>query len=167
MRNIYLTGFMGVGKSAAGRLLARRLRRPFTDLDAEIERAAGLSVAELFARRGEKAFRRRERAALVRAARKPGAVVALGGGTLLDARNRALAARTGTVVLLTCSRRELARRLKPTRAARPLLAGGGLHARVTALLEARRGAYAGADLTVSTTGLSAARVAAKLARRLS
>lgn len=167
VRNVYLTGFMGVGKSAAGRALARRLKRPFVDLDAEIERAAGAAVADVFARKGESAFRRLERAALSRAAKRRGAVVALGGGALLDPRNRELAARTGVIVRLTCARRELVRRLRPQRAVRPLLAGGALEARVAALMKARRGAYAGAHLTVSTTGLSTAAVAARVARRLS
>ncbi len=166
MKLVYLTGFMGVGKSAVGRELALRLGRRFIDLDAHVERAAGAAVATVFARRGEKAFRRLERAALARVARRSGAVVALGGGALLDARNRALVARTGTLVRLTCARAELVRRLRPQRARRPLLAAGSLGARVAALLKARRGAYAGADLTVSTTGLTTERVAARIARRL-
>lgn len=164
--NVYLTGFMGTGKSAVGRALARRLRRRFVDLDAAVERSAGLPVAGIFARRGEAAFRRLERAALAKAAARGGAVVALGGGALLDARNRALAARTGTVVRLTCSRRELVRRLRAKRAERPLLAGGPLDARVASLLAARRGAYAGARLTVSTTRITNAAAAAAIARRL-
>ena len=69
---IYLTGFMGTGKSVVGRELARLLRRPFVDLDLSIERAAGSSVASLFARRGEAAFRKLERGALLRAAKRPG-----------------------------------------------------------------------------------------------
>jgi shikimate kinase len=165
--NVYLTGFMGTGKTAVGRALARRLRRPFADLDALVERAAGLSVAELFARRGESIFRKWERKALARAAARGGAVVALGGGALLDARNRKLAGETGVIVRLTCSRRELVRRLRPQRAQRPLLAGGGLDARVAKLIKARRGAYGGARLTVSTTKISNAAAAALIARRLS
>jgi shikimate kinase len=164
--NVYLTGFMGTGKSAVGRALARRLRRPFTDLDAAVERAEGRSVAEIFARRGEAAFRRLERAALARAAKRGGSVVALGGGALLDPRSRALAAKTGIVVRLTCSRRELVRRLRPRREFRPLLAGGSLDARVARLLAARRGTYGGAHLTVSTTRLTDADAAAAIARRL-
>jgi shikimate kinase len=163
----YLTGFMGTGKSAVGRALARRLRRPFVDLDAEIERGAGAAVAEIFARRGERAFRRLERAALAEAARRRGAVVALGGGALLDASSRALVARTGTLVRLTCARRELARRLRGSRAARPLLAGGRLEARIGALRRARRGADAEAAFSVSTTRRSPAAAAALIARRLS
>ena len=163
---MYLTGFMGAGKSAVGKELARLLRRPFVDLDVLIEREAGSAVASIFARRGEAAFRKLESAALARAAKRRGVVVALGGGTLLDARNRALVARTGLLVKLSCSRAELVRRLRPARASRPLLAGGALSARVSELLRARRAAYAGAAWSVSTTANSPKAAAMIIARRL-
>lgn len=162
---IYLTGFMGAGKSVVGKELARLLRRPFVDLDLSIERDAGSSVAALFARRGEAAFRRLERKALLRAAKRPGVVVALGGGTLLDARHRALV-KKGLLVNLSCSRAELVRRLRSARAARPLLAGGSLGARVGRLLTERRGAYSGADFNVSTTTNSPQAAARLIARRI-
>lgn len=163
---MYLTGFMGTGKSTVGPALARKLRRPFTDLDTLIVKAAKMSVAEVFRRRGEAAFRRLESSALSRAANRGGAVVALGGGTLLSAANRAVVARSGTLVRLTCSRRALARRLRPQRAVRPLLAGGSLDARLRGFLAERRGAYGRPDLVVSTTRLTPAAVAARIARRL-
>jgi shikimate kinase len=163
---VYLTGFMGTGKSAVGRELARRLGRPFVDLDVAIERAAGTSVAALFARRGEPAFRRLERRALLKAAERRGLVVALGGGALLDKRNLALVEKTGVLVQLSCSRRELVRRLRPSRASRPLLADGPLDATVARLLFARRGAHGDARWTVSTTRRSSAAAAALIARRL-
>ena len=166
MNSVYLTGFMGTGKSSVGRSLARRLRRPFVDLDREIELAARSSVSAVFSLRGEAAFRRLERAALARAAKRPGAVVALGGGALIDSRSRALVARTGVLVRLSCSRRELLRRLRTKRASRPLLSGGPLPARIAVLMRARKAAGAAADLTVSTTGRSAAQAAAVVARRL-
>ncbi|MBI2386126.1 MAG: shikimate kinase [Elusimicrobia bacterium] len=162
---IYLTGFMGTGKSAVGKELARLLRRPFIDLDLSIEREAGSSVASLFARRGETAFRRLERRALLRAARRRGVVVALGGGTLLDPRHRALVMK-GYLVTLSCSRAELVRRLGPSRASRPLLAGGSLSARVGRLLAERRGAYEGSHCKVSTTVNSPKDAAMIIARRI-
>lgn len=162
---LYLTGFMGAGKSAVGRELARLLRRPFVDLDQSIERSAGSSVASLFARRGEAAFRRLERRALLRAARRPGVVVALGGGTLIDPRNRAVAKR-GFLVRLTCSKTELVRRLAKSRASRPMLAGGALSVRVGRLLKERAPSYAEAHCSVSTTVNSPRTAAAMIARRI-
>jgi shikimate kinase len=164
--SVYLTGFMGSGKTATGRALARRLRREFVDLDAAVERAGGASVARLFARDGEKAFRALERRELARAAGRLGAVVALGGGALLDERSRALVARTGALVRLDCARAELVRRLAKSRAKRPLLAGGDLDARVAALMKARAKSYGRADLAVDTTRRSADAAAALIARRL-
>jgi shikimate kinase len=162
--NVYLTGFMGAGKSAVGRALARLLGRPFLDTDALIERRAGRSVAQIFAAGGEPAFRRLERQAVARAARRRGIVCALGGGALLHPPSRRLVASSGLLVALTCSERELWRRLKPTLALRPLLSGG--RPALRRLLRARRGAYARADISVSTSALSAPRAARLIARRL-
>lgn len=166
MKTVYLTGFMGTGKSVVGRELARLLRRPFVDLDAAIERAAGDSVAALFARRGEAAFRALEKRALRRAVKRRGAVIALGGGTLLDPRQRALI-RDGFLVSLSCSRSELARRLRPQRRSRPLLAGGALDERIARLLASRREAYRDAHCRVSTTARSPKAAARLIARRIS
>ncbi len=167
MKNVYLTGFMGTGKSTVGPALARKLRRPFADLDALIVKAARMPVADIFARLGEAAFRRYERAALSGTARRGGAVIALGGGTLVDPRNQRLVAESGTLVRLNCSRRELARRLRPQRASRPKLAGGALDIRLRAFMSARRDAYGEPDIVVSTTRLTPAAAAARIARRLS
>ncbi|MFI5360767.1 MAG: shikimate kinase [Elusimicrobiota bacterium] len=164
---VYLTGFMGTGKSAVGRALARRLRRTFVDIDEAIEKTAGLSVAELFKKRGEKEFRRRERRALERTARRGGLVVALGGGALMDKSNLALVEKTGVLVKLTCSRRELVRRLRPSRLSRPLLKGGTLDDRVRSLLQARRDAHGTEVFSVSTTRRSTVSAAALIARRIS
>lgn len=79
---IYLTGFMGCGKTTVGPLLARRLGAPFVDLDREVERRAGMTVREIFARQGEPAFRQMEAEALRGTLELPDVVVALGGGTL-------------------------------------------------------------------------------------
>jgi shikimate kinase len=163
VKNVYLTGFMGTGKSTVGPALAKILGRPFGDLDALIVKAAKKSVAEIFATEGETAFRRREREALAVAALRGGAVIALGGGTLLDAANRQIVAGSGKLVRLTCARRELVRRLAPERALRPKLAGGSLDARLRALMYERRDAYGKPDLVVSTTRLSPSAAASEIA----
>lgn len=95
---IVLIGFMGCGKTTLGRLLADRLGLRFLDLDQLIVKQAGRPISEIFAREGEKGFREREAKAL-KAALKPGAVVALGGGTVVKPANRAVLKRSGAVVV--------------------------------------------------------------------
>jgi shikimate dehydrogenase len=88
--NIALFGFMGSGKTSLGRALADRKGRRFIDLDALVAERAGCAVADIFARRGEAAFRALERAALERVSGERGLVLACGGGCLLEPANRAL-----------------------------------------------------------------------------
>lgn len=97
---IYLTGFMGSGKSTVGRRLAERLSVPFVDLDEEIERQAGMTVREIFERHGEPAFRRLEHEALRATLELPDAVVATGGGTMVFEGNLRLIRASGLSVWL-------------------------------------------------------------------
>jgi len=140
----FLYGPPGTGKTTLGKALARRLQVPFLDLDADMERAAGLTVAELFQREGEASFRVREKAALVRAAQEPGErVVALGGGALLDDENRRLAETAGPVLLLEAPEEVIRWRVSHQGGKRPLLEaddeGGD---RLNALLRRRAAHYA-------------------------
>src|SRR5512146_2178710 len=114
---------MATGKSEVGRRLARVLGRPFVDIDGLVEADAGRSVAEIFAAEGEPAFRAREREAVARACAVPDAVVATGGGTLLDPENRRRLAAAGPIVCLAASPEDILRRV-PDPAARPLLVNG-------------------------------------------
>src|SRR5262249_52924556 len=95
---VFLTGFMGTGKTAVGRELARRTGLRFGDLDHEIEHDAGMSVADIFARHGEAEFRARESAALDRLSALANAVVATGGGAVVDVENRRRMRAAGKVV---------------------------------------------------------------------
>ena len=167
MNNVFLTGFMATGKTAVGRALGRRLARRFIDLDEEIEHAAGLAVSEIFARFGEPEFRDRERRALLSVCAIDGAVVAAGGGTVLDARNRHAMRAAGTIVCLTATPEAILARLG-TGDDRPLLAGAnGRAKRVASLLAERAAAYADADLTLDTSRRSAADLARSIADWLS
>ncbi|HWP85882.1 MAG TPA: shikimate kinase [Terriglobia bacterium] len=93
-RTVFLVGFMGSGKTTVGKLLAQRMAWKFVDLDLLIEQAEGMSIAEIFARAGEAAFRKREQELLRRILdedeRAGGRVVALGGGTVAQPENFAL-----------------------------------------------------------------------------
>lgn len=163
--HIFLTGFMGAGKSTVGRLVARRLDRPFVDLDAEIERREGTGIPEIFRTRGEDGFREAEHRALDALAESSAAVVATGGGVVLREDNQVLLRRLGTVVYLAVTPEEAIARLG-TAGDRPLLAGGGLDA-ARRILGARLSLYAlTADHVVNTTGQSAAEVAETIVRRL-
>ena len=88
MRSIVLTGFMGTGKTAVGREVAQRLGRRFVDTDDLVVEMASMPVAEIFERFGEMRFRALERDAIARACAMPGAVVATGGGAMMDPDNR-------------------------------------------------------------------------------
>jgi shikimate kinase len=153
---VILTGFMATGKTEVGRRLARRLGRPFVDVDGLVETAAGRAVAEIFAEDGEARFRDLERTAVAEACRVPDAVIATGGGTLLDPENRRRLAAAGPIVCLAAAADEILRRVKDGRT-RPLLSNGdgsaGRLARIRDLLAERAPVYALATHTVDTTGL--------------
>jgi shikimate kinase len=117
---VYLVGMPGSGKSTVGRELSGRLGVPFVDLDEQIEREAGTTVAEIFRDEGEPAFRGLEAAALVKASTEDPAVVACGGGVVLEPANRITLRNTGVAVYLDVPLDELRRRVHPA-ADRPLI----------------------------------------------
>ena len=156
---------MGSGKSTVGPLLAERLGGPFVDTDAAVEAAAGLSVADLFAREGEAGFRARERAA-IEAAAGQGAVVALGGGAVAQPGVLARLREGGTLVYLRATLETLLARVG-SGAGRPLLeAADAPAAALEALLAARAAYYESADLVIDTDGRTPAEVADEVARKL-
>ena len=153
-RHLVLVGMMGAGKSTVGRRCAERLRRPFVDTDDVVATVAGATVAEVFAREGEAVFRELERTAVADACASPApAVIAVGGGAVLDPDNRRRLRGAGLVVWLCAPVDQLAHRVGDA-STRPLLAGDAEAAlrRIDAL---RRPAYeAAAHATVDTGGAS-------------
>ncbi|HEY8368347.1 MAG TPA: shikimate kinase [Thermodesulfobacteriota bacterium] len=162
--NIVLVGFMGAGKSAVGRSLARRLGRPFVDTDREVERRAGRTIPAIFAAEGEPAFRALEREAIAETAARRGLVVATGGGAPVDPANLAALRASGFVVYLAARPETLLARVGAGEG-RPVLAGADDPAvRVRELLERREPAYRQADLIVETDDLAVAAVATRVLR---
>jgi shikimate kinase len=121
---VYLVGMPGSGKSTVGPELAARLGVPFVELDAEVQRAAGMTVAEIFQQDGEARFRELEAAALSEAATRDPSVVSCGGGVVLEPANRVTLRATGEVVFLSVPLEVLASRVRPA-AERPLIRAAG------------------------------------------
>jgi shikimate kinase len=169
--NVFLIGFMAAGKTRLGRVLARRLGRPFVDSDAEIERSRTRSIAAIFADEGETRFRRHETRVVARIARTGGQVVAVGGGAVVDPANVAAMRRGGVVVYLETPFSVLFERAeRQARALRPIWCGATRLERRRAmarLYAARRGAYRlAADVVVGTKGRPIRAVADEALRRL-
>jgi 3-dehydroquinate synthase len=144
---------MGSGKSTVARRLGERAGVAVVDLDRVIEERTGRTVIQLFAERGEGAFRDLERNVLRELMSvHPSGVFALGGGAVTDLRSRRELLRAGTVITLTAAPAELARRVGEG-SARPLLAGQDVLARIEELLELRADAYAECHAWIDTTGV--------------
>ena len=149
---IYLVGFMGCGKSTVGRALADELGWRFVDLDADIEKAEGATIAEIFESRGEAAFRLLESAALQGVVRKIECghpyVVALGGGTFSQEKNAALLTDKGVTIWLDCPFEVVQRRVGGD-SLRPLSRDPE---KFRKLYEERRPQYARADYHIEIRG---------------
>src|SRR5574344_1364255 len=124
MQKLFLYGPPGSGKTTLGKILAGRLDLPFVDLDRVIQNEADMPVKAIFAAEGEAGFRAREKRALEVVAAGDRAVIALGGGTLLDPVCRALAEKSGVVVCLDCPLDVLQSHIEMQPGVRPLLANG-------------------------------------------
>ena len=148
-RSIVLVGLMGCGKSSIGRRLAARLDLPFIDADDEIERAAGRSVADIFAEHGEPHFREGERKVIQRLLGCGPQVLATGGGAYMNAETRDNIRQSGISVWLKADLPVLMRRVAK-RDNRPLLKQKDPEAVMSQLIETRHPIYAQADLTVDS-----------------
>lgn len=162
LMNVVLTGFMGAGKTSTGKRLAKLLGLAFVDTDAEIERRNG-PIAEIFASEGEATFRRLESAVIAETGSGGPAVIAVGGGAVLDPNNRAALHRSSYIVHLAISARAAHRRVSRRRH-RPLLGEIPDIETVSALLATRAKAYADCDLVIRVDRRSAREAAQIIAR---
>jgi shikimate kinase len=141
---------MGVGKSSIGRRLGVRLGVPFVDADAEIETAAGMSIADIFARHGEAYFRSGEARVIARLLEGGPQVLATGGGAIMNADTRAAIKAKGVSIWLNAEFDVLMRRINKRKSDRPMLQTADPAATLRQLLDERAPVYAQADLTVQS-----------------
>ncbi|MEW6513810.1 MAG: shikimate kinase [Pseudomonadota bacterium] len=139
-RSLYLVGMMGCGKTTLGRRLAKESRLEFIDLDREIERRNGVSVATIFEIEGEAGFRLRESQMLAEVSGMDGLVIATGGGTVLSPANRARLLASRNVVYLHATANLLYSRTRNDRS-RPLLQVEDPLAKIRVLVEQRDPLY--------------------------
>ena len=155
MNHIYLTGFMGTGKSTIGDALARHMGRRLLDTDEMIVSRDGRSIPAIFDEEGEPFFRKLERDVIseISAMDEP-AVISCGGGVVLSEENVRAMKSSGIVILLTASPGEILRRVESDNN-RPLLAEKKTISDIEKMLKSRRDAYEGAaDHTIDTEGKS-------------
>lgn len=157
MNNIYLVGFMGTGKSAAGRNLAARLDREFVEMDARIEEQAQMTISDIFSRKGESFFRSLEQSLLEDLSRQNTIVVSCGGGIVVNPVNIQCMKESGTMVCLTATAESIYERIKRS-THRPLLQVADPLSRIRVLLAEREALYRQASFCVDTTPLSEAQV---------
>ncbi len=167
---IVLLGMMGAGKSALGVRLAEALGLHFADADTEIEKAAQMTIAEIFEEHGETAFRDGERRVIKRLLDEAPHILALGGGAFINHETRALVHEKAVSVWLDVGLDELVARVERKPNKRPLLIGQNVRAKLQELLATRGPIYAEADLRVDVGGGShedaVARLIEALAARL-
>jgi shikimate kinase len=152
--NLFLIGYRCTGKTTVGKALARRLGWPFVDTDRMIAATGGTSIARMVDEKGWTYFREQERQTLKVLSADDRQVVATGGGVILDSRNVSAMRKSGTVVLLTASRKTIAARMladDATEGSRPPLTGQGLVREITSVLCERLPLYEKAsDFVIDT-----------------
>ncbi len=159
--NIVLTGFMGTGKSAVGQKLAQRIGRDFYDTDQIIEKDVGMSVAEIFSRKGEYFFRQAESEAIKLVALLDNLVVAVGGGAALREENMRDLKKNGRIVCLTASPEVIWQRVEKNRN-RPLLNKKDPQAEIKKLLAERAPFYQRCDFSMQTDNLNLEQIVKKI-----
>lgn len=151
MSTIFLTGFMGTGKSSVGKVLAERLGYDFVDLDSCIVEKEGCSIREIFSKQGEAYFRKIEREQLLCLLEREFLVVSTGGGIAIDPENRLDMRRCGIVINLVAEPEILLNRLKEE-TERPLLHGAKSVEMIRKMISEREHGYADADIRIDTSG---------------
>ena len=165
--NVALIGFMGAGKTAVGKALAKKLNRKFVELDSLIERNARKSIPEIFQQDGEIAFRELEIEATKQIAKEGNLVIACGGGLVLNKINIDRLRGESIIVYLTASPRVILKRVSSEEGQRPLLEVDNPTLTIRELLRFRKPFYErAADITINTSKLDIDAVVEQIINRL-
>jgi shikimate kinase len=165
--NIALIGFMGAGKSTAGKVLAGKLKMDFIELDSLVEQKAGKSISDIFRNDGEPAFRRLESQAAHEAAQSEMTVISCGGGVILDPANIVCLKKNALIIYLKAGPDVILKRVTGSAAVRPLLASDDPALAVSDLLAARCQLYEqSADMVIDTSSLNVDEVVSKIISEL-
>lgn len=166
MRNIFLIGFMGCGKSTIARMISKKLGVAQVEMDELIEEEQGMSITEIFEKFGEEHFRDIETDLVHRLQEKDGVVVSCGGGAVLREENRNMMKKSGVIVLLTAQPETILARVKNS-TNRPVLNGNMNVEYITALMERRKACYEdAADITVATDGKSVEEICEEIIEKI-
>ncbi len=165
--SVALIGFMGTGKTVAGKLLAEKLGKEFIEMDALIEKKAGKSIPEIFRQDGEIRFRELEIEATKEISSRKNAVIACGGGIVLNKINIDRLRQEAVIVYLTASPEVLLKRTAGDKDGRPLLAVDDRARQIKEMMAYRRPYYErAADITVNTSRLKVESVVRQILKRL-
>ena len=165
--SIALIGFMGTGKTVVGKILAEKLGKNFIEMDAVIEKNAGMSIPEIFQQNGEIGFRQLEIEATGEVAGEKNAVIACGGGVVLNKINIDRLRKECIIVRLQASPQAIIERTSDDTDERPLLAVPDRARQIKELMELREPFYMqSADITIDTTGASVGAVAGEIMKKL-
>lgn len=166
IQNIILTGFMGTGKTSSGLILAGKTGRKFVDTDELIEKSAGMSVRDIFEKKGEKAFRILESKVIAAVSRGKGLVIATGGGAVTSVVNVRNLRRAGKVFALVSHEKDILKRVLREGKKRPLVNASTKAAalkKIRKLLKERTPLYTThSDFVIDTTGLTPGTTAKKI-----
>lgn len=166
VKNYFLCGMSGVGKTSVGKILSQKLSLPFVDVDQLLEKDVGKSISEIFAQLGESRFRELETQTLKNICAQSGKVVSLGGGALTREENVDLLQGKGKLIYLKASIEEIASRVFPQKGHRPLFADiktpEDLKEKLREMLGQREEAYSCAHITILTDGLNPEEISKKI-----
>jgi len=165
MKNIVLTGFMGTGKTAVGKILSQRLGFSLVDVDTEIEREQDTTITDIFKRLGEPVFRDIESAIIKKLSSLKNVVLSTGGGAVLRAENMDALRKNGIIVCLTASPEVILRRTSSNKD-RPLLQTDNPLQKINELYTFRKPYYDAADLIIDTDDMSPLQVAEEIIRAI-